>query len=108
MQYCFAGALELSKLEMLDWHNIYKFFPISIFSQIRSEGSSNFLFFPNSRVQIILGKGGGQKDCGLFPLFGTFFISIGPLTNKQANRVTLSLLKLLIAAKNVYKTLYAI
>ena len=29
MQYCFAGALVLSKLEMLDWHNIYKFFPIS-------------------------------------------------------------------------------
>ena len=27
MQYCFAGALVLSKLEMLDWHNIYKFVP---------------------------------------------------------------------------------
>ena len=24
MQYCFAGPLVLSNLEMLDWHNIYK------------------------------------------------------------------------------------
>ena len=31
-------------------------------------------------------RGGGQENCGLFPLFGTFFISIGPLTNKQASK----------------------
>ena len=24
--------------------------------------------------------GGGQENCGLFPLFGTFFILIGPLS----------------------------
>ena len=37
MQYCFAGTLVLSKLDMLDWHNIYIFFPILIFLFVQTQ-----------------------------------------------------------------------
>ena len=59
----------------------FKIFPISNFSQIRYEGgSSNFEFFPNSKKsKTSWGRGGGQENCGLFPLFGTFFNSMAPL-----------------------------
>ena len=60
-------------------------FPISIFSQIRSEGggSSNIIFFPKFKiVHIILGVGGGlQENYGLFPQFVTFHIWMTPLNN---------------------------
>ena len=40
MQYCFAGALVLSKLEMLDWHNIFTPPPLDNFDTFRQISES--------------------------------------------------------------------
>ena len=52
-----------------------KFSQFQIFPKLGTGGGGiEFQIFPKfKKVQIILGEGGGQENCGLFPLFGTFF-----------------------------------
>ena len=58
----------------------FKIFPISNFSQIRSEGGGHKIFnFSQIQKSPKHPGGGGQENCGLFPLFGTFFNSMAPL-----------------------------
>ena len=61
---CFKGGSENSK-----------FSQFKIFTKLGTRGGIvKFQIFPKfKKVQIILGEGGGQENCGLFPLFGTFF-----------------------------------
>ena len=54
----------------------FKMFPISNFSQIRSEGGGHQIsdFFQIQKSPKHPGGGrGGQENCGLFPLFVAFF-----------------------------------
>ena len=57
-------------------------FPISIFSQIRSEGGGviKYHFFPKFKIVHIILGGGGHENYGLFPQFGTFSFGHAPLT----------------------------
>ena len=60
----------------------FNIFPILNIFQIMSKGEGviKFPIFPKfKKVQNILGEG-GQENCGLFPLFVTFFIWDSPLT----------------------------
>ena len=58
-------------------------FPISIFSQIRSEGGViKYHFFPKFKIVHIILGGGGQENYGLFPQFVTFSFWNAPLSLK--------------------------
>ena len=58
-------------------------FPISIFSQIRSEGGGHQIsFFSQIQNSPHYPRGGGQENYGLFPNFGTFLILTAPLSIK--------------------------
>ena len=69
----------------------FKVFPISNLSQIRNRGGGviKFQIFPKfKKGQIILGEGGGgggQENCGLFPLFGTFFFNASLMSRTTWN-----------------------
>ena len=55
-------------------------FPISIFSQNRSErGIIKYHFFPKFKIVHIILGGGGQENYGLFPQFVTFSFWNAPL-----------------------------
>ena len=57
-------------------------FPISIFSQIRSEGGGHQIsFFSQIQNSPHYPRGGGHENYGLFPQFGTFSFWHAPLIN---------------------------
>ena len=66
-----------------------QFFP----NKVQGGGVIKFPIFPKfKKVQIILGEGGSQENCGLFPLFVTFFnleasLRKRDMTLKQLNLV---------------------
>ena len=76
---CYKLMLFLRGVPKIQNFPNFKFFPT------RSEGGSlNFHFFPNSKKSK---TSWGQENCGLFPLFVTFFNSEASLRNEKKNNI---------------------
>ena len=58
-----------------------KFSKFQIFPKLGTRGGRQISSFSQfKKSQIIPGEGGCQENCGLFPLFGTLFNSMAPLS----------------------------
>ena len=78
---CNFKCFKLMFLFLRGWLSKFKIFPISNFSQIKSNrGAHQICSFSQIQKSPKHPRGGGGKEnCGLFPLFGTFLIWMLPL-----------------------------